>query len=85
MMQPFLGVNNVDSVAKPELAMDETVSPAVTNQRLVGVKRTNDQEVQCDTDIKKPHLNGDASLKCNPAGDEESHDEGWYWQKRFLL
>lgn len=68
----------MDSVVKSEMLMGETVLPAMTNQKqLVGMKRTNDQEVQCDTEIKKPHLNGDASLKCNPAGEEESHDEGW--------
>lgn len=51
----------------------EFLAPLAANQRVIaGVKRTNDQEVQCDSSIKKPHLNGDTNIKSN---EEETTDE----------
>ncbi|XP_065205597.1 AT-rich interactive domain-containing protein 2 isoform X2 [Planococcus citri] len=52
----------------------EFLAPLASNQQRIvaGVKRTNDQEVQCDSNSKKPHLNGDTNIKTN---DEDALDE----------
>lgn len=51
----------------------EFLAPLAGNPRIVaGIKRTNDQEVQCESSIKKPHLNGDTNLKSN---EDETPDE----------
>lgn len=40
---------------------------------IIGVKRTSDQEVQCDEMPKKPHLNGDSNL--SSSNDDDTMDE----------
>lgn len=68
-------------MVKPEMVLSEIktdfLTPTVSNQRVVGIKRTNDQEVQCDTEIKKPHLNGDTTIKLN-SNEEETPDESMF-------
>ncbi len=78
-MQNFVTKNNVEILPKPEMVIidskPELIASAATGQKIIGIKRMNDQEVQCDTEVKKPHLNGDTAVKLN-SGEDEVADEG---------
>lgn len=54
---PFSKIDQVEQT-KMEVALAATTTPT-SHRTFVAVKRTNDQQVQCDTHVKKPHLNGD--------------------------
>lgn len=86
MVQTFI-TKNVDALTKSDFGLIDTkpelMTAVTSNLRGVGVKRTNDQEVQCDADSKKPRLNGDTTIKMNC--NEEDNDESTFDTSRITF